>query len=98
MTGWWQRLNDESVSISAYANQARSWNACAVGEARKHQPIVVSVYPKDSRHRDVPRDKKLERLGIKFYDSVRANNRPRAKQLYLMIERRLIRIMQDSLR
>jgi hypothetical protein len=49
-------------------------------------------------HGDPPDDKKLERLGVKFYNAVRTDNRSRAKQLYLMIERRVIRLMQESLR
>lgn len=90
---WWERLNDESVSLSVYSRQAKNWNWCAVGEARKQKPgVVVTV------DYGIPRDRKLETLGIRFYNAVYANNRPRAKQVYLMIERRLIRMMSESLR
>lgn len=90
---WWERLNDLDTRLSTYASDARSWRRCAVGESSHREPTVVVT-----THGDPPDDKKLERLGVKFYNAVRTDNRSRAKQLYLMIERRVIRLMQESLR
>ena len=92
MTTWWERLNDPLTNISNYSAEARSWRRCAVGESSRRAPSVVVTTGGIP-----PEDKKLERLGVKFYNAVRTNNRPRAKQLYLMIERRVIRLMQESL-
>jgi len=91
MSTWWERLNDESTPISKYTNEASGWARCAVGETRRQHPGVIVTIGAE------PEDRKMRVLGQRFYDAVYKDNFPRARQVYLMIQRRAVRLMQDSL-
>ena len=86
---WRARVDDKSLPLSTYRDQASDWTTCGIGEARERNPKLNILFPLGPDQTFPPQDQRLEKLGFAFYLAVRDNRRGTAKTLLSAIQRRV---------
>ena len=95
MMEWLKVILNKSVPLEQASDMSKSWDTCAVGEARKCSLTTLVPGLGELGRGDIwvkprpPTDKRLATLGIKFDDAVRKGQRSEALKLYLDIQKRI---------
>lgn len=94
---WLERLLDRSTPVRAHRMEAQGWDTCAVGEVVKDFPSVVLVNLEKSAPRTrEPKDKYLERLGVRFAKDISVNDRTGALKTYDRIQARVRTLIRKA--
>ena len=94
MWRWRMRVNDDRFPLSNFIQEAKNWETCAIGEARERNPKLRVLFAFGTNQDFPSQDRRLQELGLSFFDAVRSNRRAYAKVLLSAIQRRVRRLKE----